>query len=179
MIVYVHCEKLGRDVREPLLWHKVSDQKAIVVPRAMSVAQIVTAIQRGRNKRSIWLLHLNAHGRPGVLLLGKGINKGNAASLSPLRQYMTPRGKGVFIHGCNIAADFTTGSRGTAGFGRGYQLLKTIARVMAVPVTGGVDVQWGQSRNTKGVFWGPVVTVQPNGNPQLWQMKASPRSVRP
>ena len=179
MIVYIHCQKLRGDVSEPAKWYRNrKDQIEFAAPQNLSIKEIVSVVtSQVRKFGQMSTLHLNAHGAPGHLYLGKGLHIGNYRDMKPLANLMGLTGK-VQIHGCNIAADYTVGDKGVGGTGKGYQLLYSMATMFAVPVTGGIDVQWGQSANSKGKFWGPLVTVQPNGNAQTWEQAKSPARVR-
>ena len=100
---------------------------------------------------SIWMLRILAHGSPGYIQLGTGVEASQARNFSLLAQYMTPQrmnGRGVQIHGCNV---------GEGRYGR--HLLQALADAVGMPVTASTKVQ---RPDTNFLFeGGPSITVEP------------------
>lgn len=104
-------------------------------------------IQAVRTLRTIWLLRILAHGDAGWLELGTGMRVPQAGHFAPLANYMTAEGRGVEIHGCNVA-----------GNQQGRRLIQRLANAVRMPVTASPDVQFADNRFT---FDGTTVTAQP------------------
>lgn len=112
---------------------------------------IEQVIAQVRTPWTIYLLRILAHGSPGYMELGTGVQHGQARLFSRLAHYMTPthlRGRGVQIHGCNV------------GQGRhGTQLLQAIADAVGMPVSASPTVQ---IPDTHFHFEGSTTTVEPH-----------------
>jgi hypothetical protein len=99
---------------------------------------------------SIYMLRIVAHGYPGSLDLGTGLNRSRAMLFHPLGHFMTPThlgGRGIQIHGCNVA-------EGPAG----RAFLQALANAVQMPVSGGVMVQIPDSRFH---FEGDAAVIEP------------------
>ncbi len=81
--------------------------------------------------------------------MGRGLRVPEARQFAPLANYMTPNGRGVEIHGCNVTANRA-----------GERLVQTLANAVQMPVTASPDVQGADNRFQ---FERRVVTVQPRG----------------
>jgi hypothetical protein len=82
---------------------------------------------------SIWMLRIICHGAPAYLELGAGVRMREAEFFANIRQAMTPshlRGRGIEIHGCNVAEG-----------ARGRRFVTRIATRVALPVVASTQVQ--------------------------------------
>ena len=113
-----------------------------------SLIQRVIALVR--TPWSIFVLRILAHGSSGYIELGTGMRHGQARPFFSLAHYMTPahlRGRGIEIHGCNVAEGW-----------HGTHLLQAIADAAGVPVSASSAQQ---SPDTRFHFEGNVTKVQP------------------
>ena len=177
MIIYLH------DYRSP--WPRylkfkphqnATDVEHIVVSKVMSMDQVVEAVIRKAAKpKSIWLLLLLAHGNQGYLELGTGLTKDTCHHFHDLREFMTPGGEGIEIHGCAVASNSPIADypflphnerlkhlKGTAESSRtaGVNMLKALARAGNCIVKGAIDAQWV---DRDGKYNGHYVVVKPTG----------------
>lgn len=122
-----------------------------VFPRTMTIPEVVATIVRfihdsfpGNPFRSIGTLLIGAHGQPGSLRLGTGVDASTAAEFGRLSPFfahqdtpppadgITPIwGQGIELHGCNVA-------QGALGEG----LLAAMARATHQIVKGGHALQY-------------------------------------
>jgi hypothetical protein len=126
------------------------------------VQRVVT---RASRPGSINLLRLHGHGAPGAQNVGAGeedmdvhwagISTTNFSALEPtlarLTNFFASDGR-AFLLGCNVG-------QGTAG----SRLLQDLARVWRVPVTAGIQTQYGGTGASTFRFEGPVITAHPGG----------------
>lgn len=139
---------------------------------------------RGMNGR-IRTLYLMAHGDAGLLRLGEGLKAANAIDLSPVWDCLHGSVmSSIRIYGCNVASAYDSNaygggtvqsgwrgdnSRADVMAGRGYALLRELARCAGVPVTAAAIRQhlgyWNVDRLLAGrEYQGDVLTVTPWGS---------------
>ncbi|MEZ5424970.1 MAG: hypothetical protein R2747_01780 [Pyrinomonadaceae bacterium] len=161
MIIYVFDKRILRTPRTSSR-ESVTDTGMVIADQSDNIQNIVNRIiTRAENERSIWLLRIICHGTPGGLVLGTGVNAGNAELFAPLAPYFTPDGRGIELHACNVASEtssltrrFDVGrdgsltprdSSGTAGHGTsgvGGAFMAALASATGVNVMGGYDTQY-------------------------------------
>ncbi len=172
-----------------------SDVRIIVVSQDTPVADMAQAIinnaRTGRPiaERSIYRLIINAHGAPGRIGIGVGLNVNNVADLAPLRPYFTPLGSGghgVLIDACLVASgNETSGAYIYSGNscelepafryrgsmicepGAGYGFITEMARVLDTKITAGFNAQFGNNGPDSGEIEGSYIRVFPNGRTQI------------
>ncbi|WP_198376513.1 hypothetical protein [Neoroseomonas rubea] len=149
------------------------------------ILEIALRARSAAGDSPISTLTLVAHGAPGALQMGLGLNEHTAHDFSPLRSRM--RGgplSSVRCFACTAAANAgadkwnkdgtlesgwgTTGSRTSITTGRGYRLLMALARALGCEARGPVLTQYlsaeGYQRMLDGeAFRGPVLVVAPDG----------------
>ena len=142
-------EGLWRRVIESLPGHH--DAQIVFANATDDIQSLVRqVIELVRTPWSIWMLRILAHGRPGYIELGTGVEASRARNFSVLARYMTPQnrnGRGVQIHGCNV---------GESRHGR--QLLQALADAVGMPVSASPQVQ---RPDTHFSFEGPSITLPP------------------
>lgn len=152
----------------------------IVVQMADNLEKVVGRVVRTvRNRRSIWLLRIVAHGNTGsVQLGGEGLDINTAGKLKALREFFTPGGIGIALHSCGSASNtdilgdpvvneetnttiypLVPGTL-AAGGGRGVDFLRRLAASCDVPVRGGIHSQLNDRRYR---FEGRSIVALPNG----------------
>lgn len=130
---------------------------------------IYSVIRTAKIPGSITLLRLHGHGLPGLM----GVSIGNRMKRSDFQN-----GAPIFISDTNVntfAADFAKLRPYFAGGGRielmgcyvaqgsaGATLLKSMARMIGVPVSGGSQIQYAGGNLTLAIE-GPVFTAYPDG----------------
>src|SRR5262245_7925453 len=130
---------------------------------------IYSVIKTAKTPGTITLLRLHGHGLPGLM----SVSFGNKLKRSALQN-----GAPIFISNTNVnafASDFAKLRPYFAGDGRiklmgcwvaegkeGKSLLKSMAKLIGVPVSGGSQIQFGGGRTTFALE-GPVFTAYPNG----------------
>jgi hypothetical protein len=160
------------DATSPADAHEVATIKAaggdpiVMVGMCGAVADAVgQIIRKAKRPRQITLLRFHGHGAPGMMNIAagtepqfehqSGVATSNLsdvrASLGKLKPYFAPTGR-VELHGCNVA-------QGKAG----EELIRGLAILWEVPVSAGVDKQYG-GRSHQFVFEGPIRTAQPDGS---------------
>ena len=176
MILYAFDSEVAGRYRAWKRHAAVRDVKRCYFRENTPPENIVKGIIHSAGKRqSIWLLILVAHGNPGSLSLGGAIDVRALSKFAPLRDYMTPGGPGIEVHGCGIASDTRLDRHGRGSHlsgrgGVGYNWVSTLARTVGVPVTAGLD---DQILDELGRLEGTLITVQPDGSGRFW--KAPPR----
>jgi hypothetical protein len=172
MIVYLHSHDIYDRGRSFGRHADLTDVAHITVPANSTVPQMVqSVIERVRNRRSIWLLIFNAHGWYARIGIGQGIDAYNVWDLAPLRDYMTPGGRGVEIHACLVAG--AERAPGDTEFREvGIEFISRMAHVLNAPVRASTRLQVGveygwfgpvRGSDTVGVFEDDYLLVDPNG----------------
>lgn len=153
MIIYAQDMKLMQEGFSMATFGKhksVKDLTKVMIYRDCPVEQMVSSIigATGLVRQSIWLLVIDAHGGPGRIRIGQGLDVTTVGCLYPLREYMNPRGEGVEIHSCSVGASSVSkhGKGRFSPFGKGYTFLLAMANTLKVPVRGGVDYQYEDDR---------------------------------
>jgi hypothetical protein len=139
-------------------------------------------------------LYLMAHGDAGLLRFGEGLKADNAADLSPLWDCLHGGGlSSIRIYGCNVASAYESDAHGGGSVqsgwhgdnnradvmsGRGYQLLRELARSTGVAVSAAAIRQhlgyWNVDRLLSGrEYQGDVMTVTPWGSFRITRTDAS------
>jgi hypothetical protein len=122
---------------------------------------VLRTIRANARPGEVALLRFHGHGSPGHMLVASGrlstgssfdrnYSKGFWLALQKFRGLFAPFGS-IEMHGCRIG-------KGAAG----HKLLSGMADAIGVPVTGGIQTQYGGSDSTFR-FEGPTNTVCPNG----------------
>lgn len=177
MIIYVHSHDIYDRGRAFGRHESLSDVAHITIPAGACMGHVAnTIIRTARNRRSIWLLIFNAHGGPGHVGIGAGLNASNVYDLAPVRPFMTPGGRGVEIHACQVASPGIAmeDGRPTHSDPRPYgeEFLLRMASILNSTVRAsrslqvGYESTWGIPRRGSdgyGRFEGDMVMVQPNG----------------
>ena len=183
MILYVHDRDLydagrtfGRHRRLRDVEHLLVDNRT-TIPRL--AARIIAQV---RHRRSIWLLIFNAHGWGGRVAIGTGLDEASVYDLAPVRDYMTPGGRGVEIHACYVASaliDNPCAHQNASCPQRhsvGVEFMRRMAHVLNSPVRASSHAQVGydsflgipqRGADDRGVFEGDMILVQPNGAASL------------
>ncbi|HUF04361.1 MAG TPA: DUF4347 domain-containing protein [Aridibacter sp.] len=90
-----------------------------------------------RNPWSIWMLRIICHGAPAYLELGAGVRSRELRFFGTIKRAMTPahlRGKGIEIHGCNVAEGRS-----------GMRFVESIAGRIALPVAASPNIQYADN----------------------------------
>jgi hypothetical protein len=172
MIVYLHSHDIYDRGRSFGRHSGVSDVAHIIVPASSTVPEMVrSVIARVRNRGSIWLLIFNAHGWAARIMIGQGIDSNSVWDLAPLREYMSPAGRGVEIHACLVAsADRLPGETDFREVG--IEFMARMAHVLNMPVRASTQLQVGveegwfgplRGSDTVGVFEDNFLLVDPHG----------------
>ncbi|NNG02584.1 MAG: hypothetical protein HKM95_00590 [Inquilinus sp.] len=181
MIIYVHSHDIFDRGRTFARHRSLTDVEHITVPAGACMGHIANSIVSvAQNERSIWLLILNSHGGPGTVSIGAGLDAATVFHLAPVRTYMTPGGRGVEIHACNVASEGIALERGrpTHSDPRPYgeEFIQRMAYTLGCPVRASRQFQsgyassWGiphRGNDDYGRFEGDMVLVQPNGAASL------------
>jgi hypothetical protein len=142
---------------------------------------VLHSVRSAGRPGQVVLLRFHGHGSPGHMLVSSGrIATGSSFdhrysqrfydALRELRPIFAPMGS-VEMHGCRV------------GQGRpGRTLLSGMAEALGVPVSGGLNTQWGGGGTTYR-FEGPTLTICPGGiTLQSWSrgvgMVSLPRPMR-
>jgi hypothetical protein len=126
------------------------------------VAQVVSLIST--TAKEAFLLRLHGHGRAGSMGVGAGsggpneLNRINAESIPQLRLVLGSL-KGVFGPYGSVQLMGCETGRGLEG----ATMLKTIASILGVPVTAGINFQYGGGGIPTFKFEGPTHTEVPYG----------------
>ncbi|WP_428658407.1 peptidoglycan-binding domain-containing protein [Runella sp.] len=165
--VYRDIEKEGDDIREeggePLVNYGMSRGARNALNRIRNTAEL----------KNVLLLRLHGHGSPGVQVLSSGTRGGHYSDVrglfftksfeivknvfAELRPIFSPYGS-VQLMGCSVG-------RGE----KGYRLLHGLAEVWGVPISAGMNTQFGGGGISTFVFEGPVRTIFPDGlNLRTW-----------
>ncbi|NSX55619.1 hypothetical protein [Parasulfitobacter algicola] len=169
MIVYVHSHDVYDSDTTFIRHRKLPDVEHIIIPYHASVDSIINSIiARARNKRSIWLLVLNAHGNSTFVSMGTNINQNNVHNFWKLAPYMTPSGRGVEIHSCLTAS--ARMKKQVVKDGQGLKFLRTFASSIGTTVRAGYGSQVGwdsflgiRHGDRQGMYETPWVSVRPSG----------------
>lgn len=145
---------------------RVGGRTILIGGMSNGVAEAISEICRAAPLGSVFLLRFHGHGSPGVAGVSDGtgagisgehrssIHTGNLAQLRPIL------GRLRFIFGPYGCIQFMHCSTGRGADGR--QLLSAIANDLGVPVSAGIQVQYGGGLKTFH-FEGPTYTAVPAG----------------
>ena len=141
-------------------YYLAPDAKIAIIP--------IFIIAASEGEKSIWLLRLCAHGNSGFLELGEGLTATNAFHFKVLKNYFTPGGRGIEIHGCGVGSSiplrppFIQGRGGTgSSSGPGYNLIRALAQGTGVQVTAAINIQGGDRYHN---WEGMTIAVTPDGS---------------
>jgi hypothetical protein len=139
-----------------------------------AVASIIQSItSAGLGKHSVDLVRLAGHGNSGRMQFAEGLTKDNADAFEALAPYLTADAykTGLELHGCGVASSSNVAGAGsishpacvpgTAGKGKGYDLLKALAEATNRNAAAGINCQYADS---DWKFEGPYMIVNPNGS---------------
>ena len=182
MIIYVHSHDVYDRGRTFARHRSLSDVEHIIVPAGACMGHVANSIiDVARNERSIWLLILNAHGGPGYVGIGAGIDAATVFHLASVQPYMTPGCRGVEIHACSVAGEGFAMERGRRVHADprpyGEEFMARMAHTLRCPVRASRQFQSGYDTNIFGYpyrgsddygrFEGDMVLIQPNGAASL------------
>lgn len=154
MIIYVHSAEIYDRGRTFGRHRGLPDVRHITISPGEIMDDVARKIiQTAGNLRSIWLLIFNSHGMPSHLNIGTGLGYMSVYELEPVRPYMTPGGRGVELHSCNVAADhYLDSDEEMIIFPIGEEFMKRMASVLNCNVRGSTKTQAGYQEN----FLGPL-----------------------
>ncbi|MGD2249288.1 MAG: hypothetical protein PVF58_12850 [Candidatus Methanofastidiosia archaeon] len=150
----------------------------VKITKDMTMAQVVSEIktkveEKGGGLGSISLMRFFGHGNAGTMEFGKVFRYWTVEPLKELAPYFDPEGKGLELHGCYTGSAVHVPGQDCSNPGRfyprthqpgrvglGYELLYELSFQMKVPVTGGINCQYGDSAHK---LEGPTITVSPDG----------------
>lgn len=130
-------EEGWRWVIEALPGHE--NAQLLIVNESETFRQIVGRIvEAAGTPWNIYMLRIISHGAPAYLELGTGITNTQVRNFRNLKHSMTPsrlNGRGVEIHGCNVAEGR-----------RGRRFVQGIANLIDLPVVASPDTQYADNR---------------------------------
>lgn len=123
---------------------------------------VLRTLRRNARPGEVVLLRFHGHGSPGSMVVASGrraksgmaynFSSGFWADLRRFRGLFAPFGS-IEMHGCRVGQG-----------ARGHKLLLGMANAVGVPVSGGINSQYG-GHETTFRFEGPTNTVCPNNEP--------------
>jgi hypothetical protein len=177
MIVNVFDERApGKHEAAPL--EKGLNTVVVKITKNMTMEQVVSKIKKeveaaGGGPESISMMRFFGHGNAGIMEFGKVFRYWTVESFKDLAGYMDPNGKGLELHGCYTGSAVYVRGQDCSKPGRfypqteqpgkvglGFELLLALSGVLKVPVTGGVNCQYGDPAHK---LEGPTITVSPDG----------------
>jgi hypothetical protein len=125
-----------------------ADAQIVIAGPGDNIAGLMQSIRAAvRTANTIWLLRILAHGNQGFVQLGRGLRLSEAHQFLLIAALMTPNGKGIEIHGCEVG-----------GGSHGRRLLQRIANAIGMQVA--ASPGW-QGADNRFQFEGQMTTVQP------------------
>jgi hypothetical protein len=110
-------------------------------------------------------LYIVAHGKPGYVEIGEGLDVHTASYFRPLKGKFDGE-RVIYIHGCNVASRSVdaNGKGSYCGSGAGFKFMKELAKETGAYVKAAIHTQYADYGMK---YEGPAVMVSPAGA-EIW-----------